>query len=113
MTDPETLVIISALVGAGCMAGWGLAAAREPKPVADVPVLHPGNANLVAILRAVAGDVEAGGQRCADGLRDIARVIQISATEPVEERLRVRVGGIVEDFASVPMRGAQRIKEGT
>ena len=112
MNESFELALGLVVVAMAVLLGWMRAAAKDTPTPVERPTLLPANAPLVAVLRTVATDIEASAQRCADGLRDIARVIQISATEPVEERLRDRVGGIVDDHAAVIRQGGQRIRGG-
>jgi hypothetical protein len=85
---------------------------EEEVTVRERPTLLPGNANLVAVLYTVADDIEVSGQRVAGGLRDIARVIQLNATEPVAAGLRARIAAFVRGNGAVHSRAAQRIEEG-
>lgn len=82
----------------------------ERTPV-ERPTLLPANVPLVAVLRDAASNIELSGLRVADGLRDVARVIQVSATEPVSEGLRARVANVVDEHAGVLKRVGQRIRE--
>jgi hypothetical protein len=114
MSEPQFFLIV-----VGAAVALGIAGAvrikrwqAEDAPAPELPTLFPGNAPLVAVLRVVAADVEESGRRAADGLRDIARVIQVSATEEVSAGHRTRIAGFVKDHASVLQRGAQRIDEG-
>ena len=115
--DVEYIVAVIGLTLLAAAAGWLHAiwnGRRAPAHLheTDLPSLLPANAPLVSILRTVAEDVEASGRQVADGLRDVARVIQVAATEPVGEHLRERMAGIVDEHASVLKRGSQRIREG-
>ncbi len=114
MSEDAFYILGMSVLGVVALAGLAWMAMRSPKeePAAELPTLLPANAPLVAVLRTVAADVEESGRRTADGLRDIARVIQLSATEPVAPAIRERIANFIDEPAAVLKRSAQRIREG-
>lgn len=81
----------------------------EPTPI-ERPTLNPANRPLVRVLVEFAAEVEMSGIRTAGGLRDIARVLQLSTHEPTPA-VREKIASFVEDHGDVFPLGAQRIRE--
>jgi len=76
----------------------------------DRPTLNAENQQLVGVLYAVASSIEGSGITVADGLRDIARTLQLAA-EKAPDGIAARVAGLVGDHGDVVKRDEQRIKE--
>lgn len=120
MTSETAFFIVGAAVLClAALAGMAWTATRAPVfedteevTARERPTLLPANANLVAVLYTVAEDIEVSGQRVAGGLRDIAKVIQMNATDKVAPGLRARVAAFVRGNGAVHNRAAQRIEEG-
>lgn len=82
---------------------------EEPTTL-ERPAVNPANAPLIGALYAVADSIEASGERCAGGLRDIARVLRLTAT-PAAATIPERVATFVEEHGSAIRREAQLIRE--
>jgi hypothetical protein len=107
-----------AVVGLLCIAAvwFGL----DPRPVAQLGDEEPTPAErpsarhrampVVTVLFGVAAEVEASGVKVAEGLRDIARVIQLTGAG-ADERTLGKIAGLVDEHGSAVKREAQRILE--
>lgn len=73
----------------------------DKTPVArPAPCLNPENRAFVAAMRMWADTVEAASLRVTSGMRDLATVIQLSATEPASPDIRRRVVGFAKDYTA-------------
>lgn len=73
--------------------------------------LNPANKPLVDVLYAVAADVEASSMRIADGLRDIARTLQLVTAHKVDDATQGKIAHFVDEFADTLKRAAVAIEE--
>lgn len=80
-------------------------------PAIEPVVLNPENGPLVAAMLAVANALPEAAQTVADGIRDLARVVAINATERVPREIQDKASGFVEAFGRGVLGAAQRIKE--
>lgn len=89
------------------------AAPLEPEELTPIerPTLNPSNAPLVTVLYGVAASVEESGSRVADGLRDIARTIQMFENQPVGDLMRERIARQLDEHSNAVKRGAQHVRE--
>lgn len=94
------------------LARRGYFAPEEGTPtVVERPTLLPGNKPAVRVLYGVAAAIEESGERCAGGLRDIARILQLSSTD-MDERTTKRVAAVVREHGQVVLREADNIDGG-
>jgi len=76
------------------------------------PVMNADNVPLVDVLYHLGNAIELSATSVADGLRDIAKTIQLTP-DPVTDLMRERIARVVEEHAIVVKVGAQRIREAT
>jgi hypothetical protein len=87
-----------------------VASADLTPTVVERPTLNPDNKSLVSVLYGVASSIEGSGIKTADGLRDIARTLQL-AEKKAPDSVRMRVADFVDEHGIDVRFEAQRIKE--
>jgi hypothetical protein len=76
-----------------------------------LPALLPENRPLATVLIQVANEIELSGVNTADALRDMARAVQIGATDVVGQKTKDRIADLVDKHGGAVKRAAQRVRE--